>query len=55
MSKTLIEAKLPSLKDKINGITPKDTVETIVEKVKKEGIKKLKVGSKLGVKKGKKQ
>lgn len=35
MSKTLEEARLPSLKEKIEAAVPKDTVETIVQKVKK--------------------
>ena len=52
MSKTLQAAKLPSLKDKINGITPKDTAETILIKLKKEDKVKTKVGNKkLGSKK----
>mgnify|MGYP001607371653 FL=1 len=44
MSKTLIEARLPSLKDKIDGIAPTDTADAVIVKLKKESIKKTKVG-----------
>lgn len=50
MSKTLQDARLPSLRDKINNITPEDTAEAVVKKIKKEDIKKR---SALGVKKDK--
>ena len=46
MSKTLIKARLPSLKDKIDGIAPTDTADAVIVKLKKESIKKTKVGNK---------
>ena len=50
MSKTLAGARLPSLKDKIEAVTPTDTADAVIIKLKKEDKKlKLKVG-KLGVK-----
>lgn len=52
MSKTMEQARLPSLRDKINAVTPTDTADAVIVKLKKEGIKKLKVG-KLGATKKK--
>lgn len=55
MSKILEEAKLPSLKDKIEAATPTDTAEAVIAKVKKEDkklskkLEKPKVGNLLGV------
>ena len=53
MSKTLIEARLLSLKDKIDGIAPTDTADAVIVKLKKAWIKKTKVGNKLGATKKK--
>jgi hypothetical protein len=50
MSKILGDARMTSLKDKLEAIAPEDTADAVVKKVKKEDKKlKTKVG-KLGVK-----